>query len=489
MTQNQYLTPRANSFAVSPTGWTDQQLALSWFEKSLELATREKAAGETRHLLLDGHSSHFSYELVNKAIESKVEIYAYPPHCTHALQAHDVVCFAKQKRLWNLALDDFEDKNCRGPNKEEFTKLFGETFLQAFTPETIASAFRITGVYPFNRNAISEELMRPSEPTGLTKNAFPQPLPDLARCIMAAWHGFNPNERKAIIADAEISSTVDIPVTLSGAARVEMTHTINVDTEVSLFTPTKRVRLMTHSLARSSSGSLLISSEHATSAFEILPPVIESHANLEAPDWSLLNQSEMPKTLEESEARVSGLTRNLELCRKQMQVQDSINEGIQAQLVVQSIIANKMKAALGGKEKKAKDKTPLFKKGEAKFYTDREVQARLAELKEEEEEADREKDRRVAARQKKKRAMEAREQAWKDILATYDTEKKVWAEKNEALKKAKIPVKDRPKPPKRPRKPVLAEFLDTDEESTEDGSGDEGIGDNDNDDDNHVCML
>lgn len=107
-----------------------------------------------------------------------MHILAYPPHCTHVLQGLDVVCFAKMKRIWNTALDNFEDKHMRGPNKEDFPKLFGEAFLQAFTKETILSAFRVTGIFPFNRAIITEEHIKPSEPTTFTKNTFPQPLPE-----------------------------------------------------------------------------------------------------------------------------------------------------------------------------------------------------------------------------------------------------------------------------------------------------------------------
>jgi len=48
---------------------------------------------------MDGHASHFSLELLEYAQANNIEILGYPPHCTHALQGLDVVCFAKMKDI------------------------------------------------------------------------------------------------------------------------------------------------------------------------------------------------------------------------------------------------------------------------------------------------------------------------------------------------------------------------------------------------------
>ena len=65
--------------------------------KDFDRQTKEKAAGRTRVLLMDGHSSHYSLELLRFARENNIIVLGYPPHCTHVLQGLDVVCFAKMK--------------------------------------------------------------------------------------------------------------------------------------------------------------------------------------------------------------------------------------------------------------------------------------------------------------------------------------------------------------------------------------------------------
>lgn len=72
------------SIACSQNGWTDASLARDWMEKVFDPDTLEKAAGRPRVLLLDGHSSHYSYDLLQYARSKNIIILGYPPHCTHA---------------------------------------------------------------------------------------------------------------------------------------------------------------------------------------------------------------------------------------------------------------------------------------------------------------------------------------------------------------------------------------------------------------------
>ena len=51
----------------SPKGWTDGDIALLWLVKDFDEQTREKAQGQTRVLILDGHSLHYTPELLEYA--------------------------------------------------------------------------------------------------------------------------------------------------------------------------------------------------------------------------------------------------------------------------------------------------------------------------------------------------------------------------------------------------------------------------------------
>jgi len=100
-----------NSISASANGWTDGGIALEWLKVCFDAQTKEKAAGAPRVLLMDGHSSHYTPELLKYARDNNNIILGYLPHCTHALQGLDVVCFARMKEAW----------------KEEIRKLVGFT--------------------------------------------------------------------------------------------------------------------------------------------------------------------------------------------------------------------------------------------------------------------------------------------------------------------------------------------------------------------------
>ena len=65
--------------------------------KDFDAQMKEKAGGRTRVVLMDGHSSHYTLELLEYARDNNIVILGYPPHCTHVLQGLDIVCFAKMK--------------------------------------------------------------------------------------------------------------------------------------------------------------------------------------------------------------------------------------------------------------------------------------------------------------------------------------------------------------------------------------------------------
>jgi len=94
-----------------------------WIVQDFDRQTRDKAAGETRVLLLDGHSSHHTPEILAFARENNIIILGYPPHCMHALQGLDVVCFAWMKEAWKEEINAFELRMGRAVKKGDFTEV------------------------------------------------------------------------------------------------------------------------------------------------------------------------------------------------------------------------------------------------------------------------------------------------------------------------------------------------------------------------------
>ncbi|KAJ7026750.1 hypothetical protein C8F04DRAFT_899115, partial [Mycena alexandri] len=113
----------------------------------------------------------------------------------------------------------------------------------------------------------------------------------------------------------------------------------------TLYTPSKRMRMMTSALGGTASGSFLISKVPVTSQSHIAPPVLEGPPILPMPNWNLLRGSR-PEDIENLSAqalreRVKALTLSLAISQQHLLARDGMIEAANAQLVVQNIFVGK----------------------------------------------------------------------------------------------------------------------------------------------------
>lgn len=73
--------------------------------------------------------------------------------------------FAVLKKCWSEEQDKWEREKGEGITKSNFITIYGHAHLRALTPDLIRTAFRKTGVWPFNPTVISEQMMAPSKET------------------------------------------------------------------------------------------------------------------------------------------------------------------------------------------------------------------------------------------------------------------------------------------------------------------------------------
>src|SRR5882762_1569311 len=228
--------------------------------KDFDAKTKEKACGRTRILLMDGHSSHYTLELLAYARANNIVILGYPPHCTHVLQGLDVVCFTRMKNEFHYEIQKFEDLHKSKVTKANFVGVFGCAYLRSFTEDTIKAAFSATGVYPFNPDAISENQTKPSLPTS-TKGSFPLLQPSPVRAIIKTM-GSRPPTTFELSPTAHLAPTAGPSrITLSASPSPSPSNRRRRDPNIDpkLETPSKRMRIMYSALASTSSGSLLVS--------------------------------------------------------------------------------------------------------------------------------------------------------------------------------------------------------------------------------------
>ena len=102
-------------------------------------------------LLMDGHSSHYSPDVIRMAAEEKVILFTLPLHTTYLTQPLDRGAFSALKVYWRQICRDFYTKNPgRVITRFDFSSLFSEAWKLAMTPKNNLSSFNVTGVYPFD---------------------------------------------------------------------------------------------------------------------------------------------------------------------------------------------------------------------------------------------------------------------------------------------------------------------------------------------------
>ena len=84
-------------YGLSEKGWINRELFLDWFHKHF-LALIPPARPVL--LLMDGHSSHYSPDVIRAAAEEKVILFTLPPHTTHITQPLDRGSFSPLKTYW-----------------------------------------------------------------------------------------------------------------------------------------------------------------------------------------------------------------------------------------------------------------------------------------------------------------------------------------------------------------------------------------------------
>jgi len=110
---------------VSPTGWTNNDLALAWLE---HFDTHAKPVGVYRLLIIDGHESHSSVDFQDLCKEKKIITLCMPAHSSHLLQPLDVACFSPLKRKYGDEISALARNRIHHINKETFLPAFKAAF-------------------------------------------------------------------------------------------------------------------------------------------------------------------------------------------------------------------------------------------------------------------------------------------------------------------------------------------------------------------------
>ena len=152
--------PPGSLFTYCEQTWINDRLGSEWF---VQVFLKHCGKARLILLILDGHKSHESLDILETATNDSIHILCLPPHTTHYLQPLDLTFFGPLTKAYNTVCTEYMAASRQNVVfKASWAGLFRQAWEQAVTPQNIKSGFRACGIMPFNPNAIPEKAFKPS---------------------------------------------------------------------------------------------------------------------------------------------------------------------------------------------------------------------------------------------------------------------------------------------------------------------------------------
>ena len=171
------------TFAVSESGYMDDDLGLQYLKMHFDPYIRDpkfqvedagsdarpgpaaKYGGPPRCLIVDGHSSHIAWRVIQYALENNIHIICLPSRSTHLLQPLDVGCFGVLQTTYEKNFSAWLRNNPLSViSKPSFLEILHKTLSEVYTIQCITGAWRKSRCWPINRkfevitNHVSEDV-------------------------------------------------------------------------------------------------------------------------------------------------------------------------------------------------------------------------------------------------------------------------------------------------------------------------------------------
>ncbi|KAJ8340713.1 hypothetical protein SKAU_G00353460 [Synaphobranchus kaupii] len=144
----------------SESGYIDSELFVKRFLYFIKYAVKER---RPLLLIMDGHNSHQTLEVVEMALENGVILLCWPPHTSHVLQPLDVGIFGPLKTEFvHLALNICHFNNSFVLFKRDFGKVFRKAYEKSVEELHMKRAFKACGIVPLDSHAINSQRVMPA---------------------------------------------------------------------------------------------------------------------------------------------------------------------------------------------------------------------------------------------------------------------------------------------------------------------------------------
>ena len=115
-------------------------------------------------MLLDGHSSHIDFYVVESCAANGTLLFHLPLHSLHALQPADRGFFASFKSNFSKEVTKFTVQYPGvSVTKQTFSGIFTKAYEQSCHADIVKSSFRVSGIWPINCLSVDHNLFNPGK--------------------------------------------------------------------------------------------------------------------------------------------------------------------------------------------------------------------------------------------------------------------------------------------------------------------------------------
>ena len=132
---------------------------LQWLRKCFEPATHEKANGQYRLFLCNGHGSHCTGPFLAHSIQHKILVFVLIPHSSHLTQPLDNSIFGPLKRVLSGKVCPLFQTGISRIQKAEWLKGYYDAHRQVFSSKNIKGGFSGTGIFPYNPGKVLNRIV------------------------------------------------------------------------------------------------------------------------------------------------------------------------------------------------------------------------------------------------------------------------------------------------------------------------------------------
>ena len=150
------------SGTVTESGWSNGNTFLTYLNNHF-LKYVQRCADEPVLLILDGHRSHVNVPVLDWAKQHNVIVMILPAHTSHILQPLDVGCFGPMQRIYNSECHKFlRTSPASRITRYNVCQLACTAYTSGLSLNNLRSSFQKTGIFPFNKEQISDAQLAPS---------------------------------------------------------------------------------------------------------------------------------------------------------------------------------------------------------------------------------------------------------------------------------------------------------------------------------------